>query len=104
VAWTDNIIRLISPHTGKIVHQLFSGIGPSPKVTFLDWCSNFTDGKSARDRLENRADNLTLDDVLSKSLSAQTLDTDIDLPKNLALLDVDGTLPKLSVLVAGGRE
>lgn len=104
MAWTDNIIRLISPHTGKIVHQLFSGVGPSPEVTFLDWCSNFTDGKSAKDRIENRADNLTLDDVLSKSRYAQKLECNIDLPRNLALLDVDGTLPKLSVLVAGGKE
>jgi len=45
-----------------------------------------------------------LEDILSKSLYAQKLETDIDLPKNLALLDVDGTLPKLSVLVAGGKE
>lgn len=104
VAWSDNIIRLISAHTGNVVHQLVNRVGPDPQVTILHWASNFTDGRSARAKIERPGSELTLDDVLGQAVQNHAPNTAVDLPRDLALLDIDGTLPKLSVLMSGGKE
>lgn len=102
IAWSDGSVRLVGAESTKVVHhfsttsddQEFSG------VTCMSWSSN-TIGR----RVENNASKLvpdTLKNILGNDPNLSTGKSVLDLPKDLALLDIEPSLPKLSVLPAGG--
>ena len=106
VACSDNKIRLISPHSGKTVHQL-SASPPQPgsTVSCLSWSVNFTDGPKVHQQLADSVDHVNLDDLLNQSTKVQSLlKTKADLPRELALLDIEVSLPRLSPLPTIGGE
>ena len=54
--------------------------------------------------METLADEISLDDVLSRGLQALLPSPAFDLPTDLAFIDVEGVLPRLGVLPPGGKE
>ncbi|KAF7930951.1 hypothetical protein BELL_0049g00140 [Botrytis elliptica] len=102
IAWSDGSVRLIGAESTKVVHhfsttsddQEFSG------VTCMGWSSN-TIGR----RVESKASKLvpdTLKKIFEDEKELSTEKAVLNLPKDLALLDIEPSLPKLSVLPAGG--
>ncbi|KAI9802111.1 MAG: hypothetical protein M1833_002032 [Piccolia ochrophora] len=106
VAWSDNITRLISADSGKIVHEIRAPSTDSPKieVTLLGWAINFTNRQTVEKRLQSSDDNNDLDDILTDALTAYSSTVTLDLPRDLALLDIEDALPKLSVLLSSGKD
>ncbi|PBP26569.1 anaphase-promoting complex component Cut20/Apc4 [Diplocarpon rosae] len=99
IAWSDGSVRLVSPESSKIVLQFSTGEGIED-VTCMGWATNsirrsgsssFNAGVKSLDALPSADRNLSGVRVLN------------DLPRDLSLIDVEISLPKLSVLAAGGN-
>ncbi|RFU31034.1 hypothetical protein B7463_g5333, partial [Scytalidium lignicola] len=97
ISWSDGIVRLVGVESSKTVYQFSTGDHES-NITCIGWASNLT----------KRPDNAT-----SKNQDAweRLVDGDpssfkkkdpLDLPRDLSLIDIEASLPKLSVLAAGG--
>lgn len=103
IAWSDGLVRLVGAESTKVVHEFSTGEVVSG-VTCMAWAHNFTGRRSAG--------KLTLFEFGSKTFTPwklkelidnlETHDRIPDLPQDLALIDVETSLPKLSVLAAGG--
>ncbi|QSZ30877.1 hypothetical protein DSL72_000435 [Monilinia vaccinii-corymbosi] len=102
IAWSDGSVRLVGAESTKVVHhfstnsdgQEFSG------VTCMGWSSN-TIGR----RVEGKSSKLvpdTLKDIFGDESEFSAGKAVLNLPRDLTLLDIEPSLPKLSVLPAGG--
>lgn len=106
IVCADNIIRLVSAYTGKIVHVLpVDGKDPNARATCIGWGVNFTDGRGTQKILEHPGVNVSLDELLASNVKMRNLQAlKRDLPREMALLDIESSLPKLSTLLSmGGR-
>ena len=88
-------MRLVGAESSKIVHQFTTGDQVSG-VTCIGWVSNLTRNKaSSKKEAESWQNFLAEDDILSEK-------TPLDLPRDLSMIDIETSLPRLSVLPAGG--
>ena len=104
IAGSDNHIRLLGAHNGKIAHDLPCGPPQGREdasISCVAWGPHVTESK---DTIESW---LRLPDD-SKSVGCapgKAFPTiSADLPRDLALLDIERSLPKLSVLPSTGDE
>lgn len=84
--------------SSKIVHQFSTGSSITG-VTCLGWASNLANKKhvSVKQKASQTWQNfLPSDGWYSKDKST------LDLPRDLSVIDIEISMPKLSVLVAGG--
>ena len=93
------MVRLISAESTKVVHQLSAGNQDVSHITCLGWASNRTSRKNAsaisKAGPEGWEEFLVADSTINER-------TPFDLPSDLTLIDIETSLPKLSVLAAGG--
>ena len=105
VAFNDNSLRLFNAYSGKAVHRLAGNFDSKSLVSCLGWGVNFTDSKTTRLQLHESSGTLCLDDLLTHSHPAASLEhLKANLPRELALLDIESSLPKLSTLPSTGDE
>ena len=92
-------MRLVGAESSKIVHQFNTGDEVSG-VTCMGWAANFTrktlSYESSLKSPESWESFLAEDRILSDDAPS------LDLPRDLSLIDIETSLPKLSVLAAGG--
>ena len=92
-------MRLVGAESSKIVHQFNTGDEVSG-VTCMGWAANFTrktlSYESSLKSPESWESFLAEDRILSDDAAS------LDLPRDLSLIDIETSLPKLSVLAAGG--
>jgi anaphase-promoting complex subunit 4 len=89
-------VRLVGAESSKIVHQFNTGDEVSG-VTCMGWAANFTRKTSSSGKSpESWEAFLAEDRILSDDAVS------LDLPRDLSLIDIETSLPKLSVLAAGG--
>ena len=92
-------MRLVGAESSKIVHQFNTGDEVSG-VTCMGWAANFTrktlSYESSLKSPESWESFLAEDRILSDDAPS------LDLPRDLSLFDIETSLPKLSVLAAGG--
>lgn len=97
IAWSDGSVRLVSAESSKIVLQFSTGehVGG---VTCMGWATNLIKraGSSSSRAVESWGSFLSADGGLSDEK------VPLDLPQDLSLIDIEISLPKLSVLAAGG--
>jgi anaphase-promoting complex subunit 4 len=86
--------------SNKIVHQLLNAIQDGTGITCLAWVSNTTSKKSAGHGPAGRDPSWT--DIFETQLDVTNDQDSLDLPRDLSLIDIESSLPKLSVLPAGG--
>jgi anaphase-promoting complex subunit 4 len=98
IAWSDGSVRLVGAESTKVVHQFSTG--DISGVTCMGWASNLTSKK--RSKIGSKMAPETLEDVLIKDGIFPENQTPVDLPRDLSLIDIETSLPKLSVLAAGG--
>jgi anaphase-promoting complex subunit 4 len=93
IAWSDGNVRLVGAESSKTVHQIQTDTQEASGITCLGWVSNCT---SKRPRAGSWKDTMKekWDEYEQKTL--------LDLPRDLALIDIESSMPKLSVLSAGG--
>jgi anaphase-promoting complex subunit 4 len=77
------------------VHQFFVG-GSVSGITCMGWGSNVTDKTSSARKSASWDEVLAFDAVNSEDK------TPLDLPRDLSMIDIERSLPKLSLLAAGG--
>lgn len=97
IAWSDGSIRLVGAESSKIVHQFSTGTLVKG-ITCLGWTSNLANKKSVSGQKSSQ----TWQGLLSEDLRYSKERTPLDLPRDLSLIDIEISLPKLSVLAAGG--
>ncbi|TVY83618.1 Coatomer subunit delta [Lachnellula suecica] len=97
IAWSDGSVRLVGAESSKIVHQFAAGEDVTG-ITCLGWSSNIT-GKSSK---SERKSDATWGELLGNDEVLAGNKIPLDLPRDLALIDIERSLPKLSVLAAGG--
>ncbi|CAG8955064.1 hypothetical protein HYFRA_00007078 [Hymenoscyphus fraxineus] len=96
VAWSDGTVRLVGAESSKIVHQFSTGEGVSG-ITCMGWGSNLTSKTSSlKESSSSWSDLLDSDTLVSETKSV------LDLPRDLSMIDIERSLPKLSLLAAGG--
>lgn len=95
IAWSDGSVRLVGAESTKVVHQFSTGDETSG-ITCMGWASNFTGRKASTSKRD------AIDIAISKVNGISKEKTVLDLPRDLALIDIETSLPKLSVLAAGG--
>lgn len=81
--------------SSKIVHHFSTGNEIS-NVTCMGWSTNITNRSNSS--LKQKKPEGSWDSILVSG----DVDRILDLPQDLSLIDVETSLPKLSVLVAGG--
>lgn len=96
IAWSDGSVRLIGAESSKIVHQ-FSTSEQGSGITCMGWGSTLT-GKSSK----SEKSDATWEELLGGEEVRPGNKVPLDLPRDLALIDIERSLPKLSVLAAGG--
>lgn len=92
------MVRLIGVESSKTVHQFSTGDQES-NVTCLTWSSNLT---KRQDIASSRRDQASWERFIDTDASLSKQRTSLDLPRDLSLIDIEASLPKLSVLGAGG--
>ncbi len=79
--------------------------GPEGRgICYIAWGMNCLDASGVRSRLAGPQNDLDLDEVIYRGFKSRVTAGPVDLPADLAFLDIEESLPKLSVLPAGGRE
>ncbi|KAL3419348.1 Anaphase-promoting complex subunit 4 [Phlyctema vagabunda] len=99
ISWSDGTVRLVSAESSKTVHQFAACDQDSAGITCMGWASNNTGRESnsgPAGKSKAWTDILTTDDSLFGEKKP------LDLPQDLAHIDIESSLPKLSVLAAGG--
>ncbi|KAH6668009.1 anaphase-promoting complex, cyclosome, subunit 4-domain-containing protein [Halenospora varia] len=96
VAWNDGVVRLVGAESGKIVHQFSTGDAVTG-ITCMGWSSNLTNGTS-----NSQKEDTTWDDLLNSDDATSESSLPLNLPRDLSLIDIERSLPKLSLLAAGG--
>lgn len=99
IAWSDNYVRLISPESNKIIHEVKASSAGDSTITCLGWAANYSDSRRATAR--SNPSNQSLDFRLRQTVGEHVPAALPDLPRDLALLDVEVVLPKLSLLPPG---
>ena len=89
-------MRLVGAESTKIVHQFSTGEGVSG-ITCMGWGSNVTNKTAS-----SRKSNASWDEVLSSDAVISEDKIPLDLPRDLSIIDIERSLPKLSLLAAGG--
>jgi anaphase-promoting complex subunit 4 len=92
-------VRLVGAESSKIVHQFNTGDQVSG-VTCVGWAANFTRKTSSSARSPKPPESWEAFLAEGRMLSDDA--TSLDLPRDLSLIDIETSLPKLSVLAAGG--
>jgi anaphase-promoting complex subunit 4 len=91
-------VRLVGAESSKTVHQ-FNTSTETAGITCMAWACNRTSRNSELQGSKNALGSweaLLPADIISDGKGA------LDLPRDLALIDIEPSLPKLSVLAAGG--
>ncbi|KAH8665010.1 anaphase-promoting complex, cyclosome, subunit 4-domain-containing protein [Tricladium varicosporioides] len=96
VAWNDGSVRLVGAESGKIVHQFSTGDAVT-EITCMGWSSNLTNKTSNSQR-----EDTIWNDLLNSDSGASDNSLFLNLPRDLSLIDIERSLPKLSLLAAGG--
>ncbi|KAG9233604.1 anaphase-promoting complex, cyclosome, subunit 4-domain-containing protein [Amylocarpus encephaloides] len=96
VAWSDGSVHLIGSESAKIVHQFSTGEAVSG-ITCMGWGSNATNKSSSSTKR-----NASWEEVLNSSGLQDDEKFSLDLPRDLSMIDIEISLPKLSLLAAGG--
>ena len=108
IACTDNAIRLISTHNGKIVHLLATDpFTNATGICCLGWNVNLTDPGTLPLQSKNGGKSASLEELLGPKAGGSPDGSSAikpDLPRELALIDVETSFPKLSTLPATGIE
>ncbi|KAG0651892.1 hypothetical protein D0Z07_1276 [Hyphodiscus hymeniophilus] len=99
IAWSDGSVRLIGAESTKIVHQFSTG-NKVTGVTCMGWASNLTSRKRNGD--DSKKAPGSWGEILDETSDSWDKRSPLDLPRDLALIDIETSLPKLSVLAAGG--
>jgi anaphase-promoting complex subunit 4 len=84
----------------KIVHQFSVGDKISG-LTCMGWASSLTSRK--RSEVGSKNDSASWMSLLGENPVLSENKVSLDLPRDLALIDIETSLPKLSVLPAGGN-
>jgi anaphase-promoting complex subunit 4 len=100
IAWSDGSVRLVSAESTKIVHQ-FSTSNENSGVTCMGWASNLTSRKCSE--VDSNQGSGSWEDLLGEVSVFAKNKAPLDLPRDLSLIDIETSLPKLSVLAAGGN-
>ncbi|KAI9735322.1 MAG: hypothetical protein M1818_006517 [Claussenomyces sp. TS43310] len=95
-AWSDGVVRLVGAESNKIVHHIPVTERDSMEITCLNWASNLTHSRSSTTKHARHVPSWK--DFIEESED----DITSDLPRDLALIDVESSMPKLSILPAGG--
>ncbi|KUJ12694.1 uncharacterized protein LY89DRAFT_672835 [Mollisia scopiformis] len=98
IAWSDGSIRLVGAESSKIVHWFSTGIRQASDITCIGWSTNLTN-RSTSSVTQKKGE-----DSWNTILATGELDAILDLPRDLSLIDIETSLPKLSVLAAGGSD
>ncbi|KAK6585577.1 hypothetical protein PZA11_002304 [Diplocarpon coronariae] len=99
IAWSDGSVRLVSPESCKIVLQFSTGEAIEG-VTCMGWATNSI-RRSGSSSFNAGAKSLGALLSANRDLSGEKVP--MDLPQDLSLIDIEISLPKLSVLAAGGN-
>jgi anaphase-promoting complex subunit 4 len=100
VAWSDGVVRLVGAESSKTVHQISTSDQGVTGITCMGWASNLTSRKTNSTTSKKAQDSWK--NFLTEDTSISGARTLLDLPRDLTLLDIETSLPKLSVLAAGG--
>lgn len=104
IAGSDNHIRLLGAHNGKIAHDLPCGPPQGREdasISCVAWGPHVTESKDTIESwLRPPDDGKSVGSAPGKAFPTISA----DLPRDLALLDVERSLPKLSVLPSTGDE
>lgn len=101
ISWSDGTVRLVGAESSKTVHQFSTSTDDQDiaGVTCMGWASNLIAKKpSITDSKKNSSWNELL--IGQSEFSGEK--TPLDLPRDLTLIDIETSMPKLSVLTAGG--
>jgi anaphase-promoting complex subunit 4 len=93
------VVRLIGAESSKTVHQFSASDQQSKGISCMGWASNSTAKSSA---LLSKRGVCSWNEILSEDTPKFPDTTPADLPRDLSLIDIETSLPKLSVLAAGG--
>ncbi|RDL40755.1 WD40 repeat-like protein [Venustampulla echinocandica] len=96
IAWSDGIVRLVGAENSRIVHQFSAGEGVTG-ITCVGWGSNLTSRSSSAMKSATSWERLLSSEAILSENKAY-----LDLPRDLSQIDIERSLPKLSVLPAGG--
>jgi anaphase-promoting complex subunit 4 len=99
IAWSDSSVRLVGAESSKTVHQ-FSTSDELSGVTCMGWASNQISTNPGSAGPKNGPD--PWEALLSDETILPESKAHLDLPRDLALIDIETSMPKLSVLPAGG--
>ena len=89
----------MSAESTKIVHQFSTGNEVSG-VTCMGWASNLTRRK--HNEVSSKRGPGSWESLPNENSLSSENKKSVDLPRDLALIDIETSLPKLSVLAAGG--
>jgi anaphase-promoting complex subunit 4 len=98
IAWSDGSVRLVGAESSKIVHQF--SMGEVSGITCMGWGTNLISRKP--NSVSSRKAPGSWEDFLGDQSVASEDKAPLDLPRDLTLIDIETSLPKLSVLAAGG--
>lgn len=99
IAWNDGTVQLVAAESSKTVHQFCTGDQVSG-ITCMGWVSNLTSKSSSA--VETSKGFESWENFFNHGSLHDEEKTLLDLPRDLALIDIEPSLPKLSVLAAGG--
>ncbi|KAH8815752.1 anaphase-promoting complex, cyclosome, subunit 4-domain-containing protein [Xylogone sp. PMI_703] len=97
IAWSDGVVRLVGVESSKTVHQ-FATSNQESNITCIGWTSNLT----KRSGNGIRRSQISWEEIFNHDTISSKKKDPLDLPRDLSLIDIEASLPKLSVLTAGG--
>ncbi|KAJ5038336.1 uncharacterized protein L3040_007202 [Drepanopeziza brunnea f. sp. 'multigermtubi'] len=99
IAWSDGSVRIVSAESSKTVLQFSTGEGVGG-VTCMGWATNLIRRAGSS---SSRTGTGSWETFLSSNREFLDEKAPLDLPQDLSLIDIETSLPKLSVLAAGGN-
>jgi anaphase-promoting complex subunit 4 len=99
IAWSDGSVRLVGAESSKIVHQ-FTTDDQVSGVTCMSWVTNLASKRFSS--LVSEKDLGSWEAFLANEELSFKEKLPLNLPRDLSLIDIETSLPKLSVLAAGG--
>ncbi|RDW84573.1 hypothetical protein BP6252_02163 [Coleophoma cylindrospora] len=99
ISWSDGTVRLVSAESSKAVHQFSTSNDDSTGVTCMGWALNTTVRKPNSTLVRKGG---SWEKLLGQESQLFGEKAPLDLPQDLTLIDIEVSLPKLSVLAAGG--
>lgn len=92
-------MRLVGADSSKIVHQFSTG-DDITGITCVGWASNITNRNPILSKGTQNPH--SWGDVFKEDEDFAESKTTLDLPRDLTLIDIEISMPKLSILTAGG--